>query len=103
MKPYCQSTGLVIPFLVVIGSFALGNGTGLAKPRPPAIPLPSVGLIHTECFDQPYWQQGATTIDPSVRSESFSGYCLERGSPLVVPWAIPVTVTNRALVDGYFC
>ena len=38
-------------------------------------------------------------IDPSVWAESWSGYCLDRSSSTVVPWAIPMTGTDRAWVD----
>ena len=38
-------------------------------------------------------------IDPTVWAESWSGYCLDRSSSPVVPWVIPMVVTNRPLVD----
>ena len=107
MKPQQRSklclakrTGATIRVLVS-AILILGVHAGICKPRPLTPPLPSVGLMHREHFDQPLRMASDQVIDPSVWAESWSGYCLDRSSSEVVPWAIPMTVTNRAWVDSF--
>ena len=83
---------------LIIASIVLGGGSLMASPRPPAPPWPESGLF-SESFDQPYGMPADQVIDPTVWAESWSGYCLDRSSSPVVPWVIPMVVTNRPLVD----
>ena len=55
--------------------------------------------MYYESFDQPCRMPTNQVIDATVWAESWSGYCLDRSSSPVVPWVIPMVVTNRPLVD----
>jgi hypothetical protein len=85
--------------ILTVAIFALTVTAGICKPRPPLPPLPSTGLIYREHFDQPLGAPNDQVIDPTVWAESWCGYCLDRTSSTVVPWAIPMAGPDWAWVD----
>jgi hypothetical protein len=98
-EPHLISGARVATCIWAAASLSLGVATGICKPRPPTPPIPCIGLAHTEHFDQPLQMPSDQVIDPSVWAESWSGYCLDRSSSTVVPWAIPMAGTDRTWVD----
>ena len=82
-------------FVPVLAGLLLGAAT-LAAPRPPTPPLPELGVLYVEHFDQPYRMASDQLIDPAVWVESWSGYALNRSSlqPVVTPWVVPMVATN---------
>ena len=67
-----------------------------AKPRPTLPPWPSPGQTYHEGFDQPYRMTTNQVADPTVWSESWSGWALERSgrNPQVAPWTVPMLSSN---------
>jgi hypothetical protein len=63
-------TPLITCVLAAI-ALTLWVDTGLAKPRPPAPPLASLGRLHTEGFDQPLRLPASPPPDPTVWAESW--------------------------------
>jgi hypothetical protein len=98
-EPRLISGARVTTCALATAILALGIAKGICSPRPPLPPLPSSGLIHTEDFDQPSRMPSDQVPDPTVWAESWSGYCLDRNSSNVVPWAIPMAGPDRAWVD----
>jgi hypothetical protein len=84
--------------LVIVGT-TMAMHRAIGAPRPPGPPFPEIGLIFSENWDEPYGLGSDQFVDPTLWAESWSGYCLDRTSPAVVPWTIPMAITNRALVD----
>ncbi len=73
--------------------------SGVAAPRPLAPPWPSFGTLHHEGFDQPYGFAPNQVIDPAIWAESWSGYALQRSGTSVVPWAVPMVVSNSFRIE----
>jgi hypothetical protein len=95
-SPYQANAALACTFIVA--AVMLGVGSLMAKPRPCGPPWVESTLFY-EGFDQPYNMPTNQVIDPTVWAESWSGYCLDRSSSPIVPWVIPMVVTNRLQVD----
>ncbi len=70
-----------------------------AAPRPLSPPWPSLGALHREGFDQPYGFATNQLIDPTVWTEGWSGYALQRQGKQVRPWAVPMVVSNSFQVE----
>ena len=81
---------------LLFGAFIVSS---LAKPRPPSPPWPEVGSLFHESFDQPYSFPTNQIIDTNIWAESWSGYSLNRMSPAVQPFTVPMINpgTNRTL------
>src|SRR5262249_50320993 len=73
---------------MLFGMFFTRTESG-AAPRPPYPPLPEIGKIHSERFDQPYWF-GTNWVDPDVWVEAWSGWALTREQSTVAPWVVPM-------------
>jgi hypothetical protein len=91
-----RQAGALVSSLGLAVVVILPEGAAHASPRPPVPPWPGGGLLYSESFDQPYDRAAGQRLDPSVWTESWSGYALNRSSeqPLVAPWVVPVVATN---------
>ena len=65
-----------------------------AKPRPPGPPWPEAGVLCSLGFDDTCSNTNAP-VDTSLWQESWSGYALVRAGQSVLPYTIPMAVTNR--------
>jgi hypothetical protein len=91
-----RKVSLIVSRCTVAAGWLLLSATVLAAPRQPWPPLPDGGLLHKECFDQPFWASSSQWPDPSVWVESWSGYALNRSSQQaqVTLWVVPMLATN---------
>src|ERR1035437_6995644 len=92
-RSHRAGTGLLAALVVI--DLLLSAGIVRAKPRPAGPPVPEIGQLFHESFDEPLAGPTNQVIDPAVWVESWSGYALNRQqSTVVVPWVVPLAATN---------
>ena len=82
--------------VLAIALFSALATTIEAKPRAMQPPWPSPGQIYHEGFDEPFFMPTNVVPDPSIWTESWSGWALNRSreSHKAVPWAVPMLATS---------
>jgi alpha-tubulin suppressor-like RCC1 family protein len=95
-----KTGGNVFIFIsLLLGGFFLPVLSGNSAPRPLVPPYPSFGAVFREGFDQPYGFATNQVIDPTVWTESWSGWALNRQGSVVAPWVVPMVVSNSFRVE----
>ena len=78
----------------VAGAVLFHAAASQAKPRPPGIPWPEVGIISHLTFDAPIRAPTNEVVDSNLYAESWTGYALRRGGSYVQPFTVPMVASN---------
>src|SRR5947209_1167864 len=86
-----QLSHLRLPIFISI--LLIAGTVAKSAPRMPYPPMPALGLLYSESFDEPY-EMATNQINSAIWAESWSGWALTREQTTVQPWIIPVLKTN---------